>query len=765
MTQAPIVEEISLAWDPLWSAAFVAACALGLLAVLVAFPPDRSRLSPAGRAILTALRFAAFLAVVTCMLRPAIVATSKARQEGTVVVLVDGSRSMTVTDGAAGRSRWDEMVLALDAARPAARRLTGSGGFELAVRRFDRDSRAVAAAGDDPFPFAAWQDGLTADETAIGAAIEDALEAAAGRELAALIVLSDGGHHAYAPRDAAPQSAARRAADAAVPLWSITFGRPLGEGEGRDAAVTSLAVEQTGYVGNLLEVAARIRLEGLAGREVVVSLLAEDDSGTMGEVARTVLRPGVEMVEEAVRLDWTPATTGERKLTLRVEPQDGEAVLANNELSTFVAVIDGGLKVLYLEGVLRVEQRFLRRVLAASPDIQVDFDWIDATLRDRWPVDISRRLGAKHDVYLLGDLDSAAIRPQDLATMLGRIEAGAGLGMLGGFHAFEAGGWGSTPLGPALPFEEDRLARQRFEEPIRKGLHIDGRLKLVPDPQFSGVSILRLEAADADTRTAWAAMPSLEGANRLGRLRPSTKTLATTDGGATLLVAREYGEGRVLAFAADSTWRWAMQGAGDQHRRFWRQLVLWLARRDAAEADMLWVKLAQRRIAPGTPLPFDTALTKPDGEADPAASFEALVVDPRGNQRPVRVARQRDAFSGTIEGCAEPGDWRLVVRAQRPGDAEPQERVARFTVFRQDLEMANPRSNPRLMASIAEVTDGGVRPPEDLAAIFDEIAARPPTFESQERWSLALWDTWPMLLIMAACLTAEWFLRKRWGLA
>jgi len=79
--------------------------------------------------------------------------------------------------------------------------------------------------------------------------------------------------------------------------------------------------------------------------------------------------------------------------------------------------------------------------------------------------------------------------------------------------------------------------------------------------------------------------------------------------------------------------------------------------------------------------------------------------------------------------------------------------------------MANPRSNPRLMASIAEVTDGGVRPPEDLAAIFDEIAARPPTFESQERWSLALWDTWPMLLIMAACLTAEWFLRKRWGLA
>jgi hypothetical protein len=26
------------------------------------------------------------------------------------------------------------------------------------------------------------------------------------------------------------------------------------------------------------------------------------------------------------------------------------------------------------------------------------------------------------------------------------------------------------------------------------------------------------------------------------------------------------------------------------------------------------------------------------------------------------------------------------------------------------------------------------------------------------------WDTWPMLLLLAVCMSAEWFLRKRWGL-
>ena len=95
-----------------------------------------------------------------------------------------------------------------------------------------------------------------------------------------------------------------------------------------------------------------------------------------------------------MRLAWTPSSLGERKLALVVEPQEGEVVTSNNELSTFVEVVDGGLRVLYLEGALRVEQRFLRRVLAASPDMQVEFQWIDSTKAGRkaWPVDLSRDL-------------------------------------------------------------------------------------------------------------------------------------------------------------------------------------------------------------------------------------------------------------------------------------------------------------------------------------------------------------------------------------
>ena len=764
MIAASLLHDLSLQLDPVGSWWLLVPVTAALVAILVAVGPDPSRVSPAGRAALVLLRLAAFVSLVACMLRPTIVSTSKARQQGTVLVLADASESMTVADGPDGRTRWQELADAVAAARPAARALVADGDFEIEVFSFDRQTRPVSATAEDPIPVGEWRKEPSAEETAIGAAIDDAVRAAAQRNIAGIVVLSDGAQHAYPPRDLPPQSVARRLGDAGVRLWSVTFGQQRGAGQGRDAAVSNLAVAETVYLDNAVEVAGRVRLDGLADRDVAVKLLAENDAGAMEEVARTTVRGGPQSVEQPVRLAWTPKKLGERKVSLVVEPQEGEVVVTNNELSTFVEVVAGGLRVLYLEGALRVEQRFLRRVLAASPDMQVDFQWIDSSRRDRWPVDLGRLVAGDYDVFLIGDLDAAALRPEDLRTILGKVNAGAGIGLLGGFHAFEAGGWGSSPLGPLLPFEADRLARQPFDAPVREGLHLKGPLQMLPDPRFGGVSILRLGKNDQETRAAWLAMPPLEGANDLGRLAPTAKPLAVTADGRPLLAAREFGEGRVLAFAADSTWRWAMQGAGEQHRRFWRQMILWLARQDDKEKDALWIRLAQRRISPGATLAFDAGVTRPDGTAIADAVVEAVAVSPSGRQRAVRVPKRGEGFTGTVSEFEEPGDWKLVVKATRPGDAGPLERSARFTVFRQDMELANPRANPLLMRQLAEATGGGVRLPEELPDIFDEIRNTPAPFETLEQWSYTPWDKWPMLLAMAGCLCVEWVLRKRWGL-
>ena len=289
------------------------------------------------------------------------------------------------------------------------------------------------------------------------------------------------------------------------------------------------------------------------------------------------------------------------------------------------------------------------------------------------------------------------------------------------------------------------------------------RSQMLPDQRFGGVSILRLGKTDAESRAVWQRLPPLAGANDLGRLVPAAKPLAVMPDGRPLMVAREYGTGRVLAFAGDSTWQWAMQGAIDEHRRFWRQMVLWLARQDDAEADSLWLRLAQRRLSPGALLEFDTGLTKPDGTAVTEAVLEAVVTSPAGAARPVRVGRRGETFAGSVGDFAEPGDWRLTVTATKP-DGGTVQRSARFTIFRQDLELANPRANPLLMRQLAEASGGGVRSPEEIGGILDEIRGKPATFETLEQWSYTAWDKWPMFLLLALLLCGEWFLRKRFGL-
>ena len=76
----------------------------------------------------------------------------------------------------------------------------------------------------------------------------------------------------------------------------------------------------------------RRRSRSPAGRDVTVKLMVEGESGAMEEAARTVVRGGPQGAEESVRLEWVPKTLGERKLSLVIDPQEGEVI---------VGVIDG----------------------------------------------------------------------------------------------------------------------------------------------------------------------------------------------------------------------------------------------------------------------------------------------------------------------------------------------------------------------------------------------------------------------------------------
>ena len=208
----------------------------------------------------------------------------------------------------------------------------------------------------------------------------------------------------------------------------------------------------------------------------------------------------------------------------------------------------------------------------------------------------------KYDVYILGDVDSSAFRPDELATLAQSVREGAGLLMLGGFHSFGPGGYYATPLADLLPIEMTSLERQNYGEPIRTDLHLAGPLTMLPNARSAAHHFVTELAPGEANLATWGKLPPLEGANNLARdkLKRAAQVLAETSDGKPLLISQEAG-GRVMAFAADSTWRWWMGGFEAQHKRFWRQAILWLAHKDQADRRERLDSPGAEALCPGGP--------------------------------------------------------------------------------------------------------------------------------------------------------------------
>jgi len=265
-------------------------------------------------------------------------------------------------------------------------------------------------------------------------------------------------------------------------------------------------------------------------------------------------------------------------------------------------------------------------------------------------------------------------------------------------------------------------------------------------------------------RALWEKLPPLAGANRFRGVKPGATVLAQGTEGEDLLVASTYGGGRVIAFGGDSTWKWQMHGHGDAHQRFWRQLVLWLAHQDQSTEGNVWIKLEERRYAPGSRVEFTAGADSPEGDPVTDARYEAKITLPNGETRGLKLSRLGDIASGTFTEAVEPGDYSIEITAAREGESLGSAR-ARFLVYQRDLELDNPAADPALLASLSSMTGGETLAPEQLPGWLEELKQRSQDLQIETQTSQTLWDTWPFFLLFAGLLIVEWWLRKRWGLA
>jgi uncharacterized membrane protein len=763
--------------QPVMSWPLVVAVAVVLVGLLWV-RPRYVQLAARQWAALVGLRLLVVLLVLVAMLRPTFVYTKVEPIEASLVLLVDSSRSMQVADSLGDTSRWDAVKRLLDAAAGDLVKLDET--WDVKAYQFDSELRKLDLR-DGKLALAAAAEG---EQSAVGAALNDVLERETSGRVLAMLLMSDGAQRAVAPRDLSPQTAVRLLAAESIPLYTFTFGKSGGS-ERADLSIGDLVTNETIFTETPTEVRGQFTAQGYANQQVKVQLLWET-ADKMEPVDTVQVDTGREGRTAPVTLRHTPRTPGEYKVTLRVEPREGELVTTNNEASTFVTVRTGGIRVLYLVGAKRIgggpgpEQRFVRAALARSPDIVVERRLINYDPPGADLVDVIR--DGDYDVVILDDVDLQGLSPQSWQTLANRVEQGAGLMMLGGYHSFGPGGFRDSPLADVLPINLGPAQRQSFGEPLRQDVHLAGPVRMKPAAplgerhpimQWEGSEDLGFRVQGSENNTnlnPWEQLPPLDGANLISRneLKANAQVLAEADDPQRypLLVAGQAGDGRVLAFAGDATWRWPMLGFGDAHRRFWRQSVLWLAKKDEQTEGRVWIRLAGRRAVRGTRVDFAVGAEDAQGAPIDAATFDVAVQTPDGRSVTVRPTKTGEEWLANFRDTVKAGDYRITVTG-KDGDDALGTAEARFLVPEQDLELDRPAAEPSLMAQLADLTKpagGAALAAEELPDLLKRLAETPPELKEEVVAKVTYWDTWPFFLMFVGLLSVEWFLRKRWGL-
>ncbi len=689
------------------------------------------------------LRMAAVLMCLFAALRPSLLIDEKKKQDSLIYFLIDGSASMTFTDEAGGKSRWSVAQKALE---DGVKQVEGRSK-QLTIKSLRFDNELHDYKGDDPQP----PDG---HETALGTILLAAVKDAQGGRVSSIVLISDGASNGglISPLIAAQQLKAQQ-----VPVLTVGVGSVDAGKNSADVAARDLIAGPTVFVKNRPEIRGIVGTRGFGGKTIEVDLFVEGDTRPVD--TQTIKVPDGADVVPVTGLKYVPDTMGEKRLTMKVKPPRGEPELlaTNNEVSTYLDVLKGGLKVLYIQGPdFSFEPKFLIRGIDPAREINTELRVIREPARGNTGLlnDADFAPGA-YDVYILGGVPADHFTRNQIGLLHRAINNGAGLMMLGGRSSFGEGGWGNTDINKDLP--SDVGPNDGEVNPGDEGVKVE--------PNVGGLDsyVLRLGTTPEDSKRVWNLLAPITGYNRLGRPKAGANVLATSGRDPVMIAMDDVGRGRSLEFGGE-TWPWA-RTERDAHARFWRQVILWLARRENKGEDQIKIKLEARRVAVGQKL--DLAASARDGKNEPIldAQYDATFTPVKngkaeGKAEPILLAPQGDEQKGPIFANVAPGEYEVNVKGKRAGREFATAR-ARFMVYQDDRELENPAADPALLRQIAETTGGTSLQSEELSKHLKDLGPEPAEYVQQV--DRRLWDNWPFFLIFTALLTAEWALRKSKG--
>jgi uncharacterized membrane protein len=739
---------------PSWLLIALIGLALGLLVYFLYLRPGY-RINSRARFALVALRASLLALLLIMLMRPVVVVPSIIPKSTSLALLADDSRSMQLADEN-NRSRLDAAKEILSSGAQFARGLDEK--FKVNLYGFSTSAAKIKDANELKAEGAA-----TDIVNALRAAVNDQ----SGSALSAIVLLSDGG--ANTSRDLGAELRELRAKN--IPVFTVGVGNPA---RFKDAEMSRVATPRRVLSGSAVIADALVRLNGYDKTKIALAI-SED-----GRALKTQMFDVKGNEAETVTIEFTPTSPGAHRYTFEVKSLDGETTVENNAQDTLIEVANDHPKVLYVEGEPRWEYGFMRKAL---------------TRNEKNLILVSSLRSADGKFYRQGVQSGGELTTgfpttdEELFTyqgvVIGSVEAnffsydqlknieqfaakrGGGVMMIGGLRSFDAGKYANTPVADALPLH----LNDQVEEPETQ---VVSNYKASLTERGRAHAVTRLNEDRALSAKAWDELPLISLPEILTTAKPGASVILearnTNDRNlvAPLLTEQRYGRGRAMALTSNDTWRWRMElpSQNNAHETFWRQLLRYLvsatpnqyevgAERDVyptGDVVTLRGEVNDKKFNPITDAQVVALVTKPSG-----ASIEIPLKINFGEQQNSPVTDYRNEFTPD-----ENGLYRVEMTARRGGTTLGAAQSS-FLITERTREFHDAAQNVELLKRVAAETGGKYFALGDASDLPDELSLL--EGKNSERVSKDLWDMPINFLLLIGLAGAEWFLRKRKGLA
>jgi len=742
-------------FDYPWGPALTWLVVFAVLAVLgVSFWSIRKEIRSGWGMSVIGLRLLALGIVLFLLLQPQTKRVISTVLQSSTGVLLDTSKSMSITDAGKTRTRLE-----------IARSILGPKGNDLIAKLHKKGKVRLfqfsTLLEDLPAKELAGIDKATGDSTALGSAIADSVDRFGAEELTSLVVLTDG-------RDNAGRPASEVAKSLSVPVFVVGVGEVSAEPEGeqKDYAVDNVMADKRVMVNHKTDVQVSISGMGFPNRQVPIELVLN------GKVIAKAIKPlGPKRPKAETILAYTPTIPGKYKYAVRIPVEEDELDEQNNERTFTVRVIDPVNRVLYLEVSPRWEYKFLNRVLNANRNIDL-LSYVRMTARmlliqgglksapgAAAPLDEGRLEEFK--VVIIGDVGRKFFTDGQVARLAQFVENGGSLVLLGGKNSFGASGFSNTPLGGVLPIAASVMDR-----------YVEVKHAVTTTPEGAAHPIFQRIQLD------WSLAPALNTLITTGSLKAgATAMLTTADERSPVVVVQRYGQGKSVVVLTDSTWRWKLGQTRtklpiDLHQLFWNSLVEWLLPEETETKRPNAVELITDKdeYELNQQVRLIVTVTDADGNLDKNAAVRCEVQTPDDKSLTLE-ARLGDisAYSASSgEGYVtnftphKSGKYAITAVGETGGEEVGREELS-IIVGDPALEFRNPDINEELLREIAARSGGKYYRPERAATLLDDIVWQEKIVEKTEREEV--WNEWWVLIVFVILMASEWIVRKNRQLA